>query len=1024
MLTSASGDAGKIPTLASAAGVGGGLSHAMWRPQMLSFLMSHGIKERDFALVNPDWNVLVALLDTDEYEDEKDAVTAALIKVGLKAGPSRTVTPSPTVTPPKTDASTKPVGSGGATDKTASTAGSVVKPQPTSLGTRLDAAERQRISGPIERSRKAFSYLYAALPNDLRLLIADVPQGYAYGIWSFLERRFRHTGTDNILALTAQLHSTYMESDETFDVYKARVDSLVELIVCAKETVSPTTYAALLLWKLRPNYSPAILALKTSGRLDVLANIDWIATTQYMAEYERSQMGLGVADNANDRALLARTAPSESSIGKDQSSSSTGKYDPQCFRCNKRGHIARHCPSSKKDWTRQPGKSTDNRSNGSSSHGDSKSNRSTQHRGKSNHDGESDENESSDEGKTNTKHRGYMARELLRRAYTIRTLGHTSNPYSILAQSDKNDREMSNIRRAEVDPRSYLARAMMGSGTATTAAAAATSSSATSSSSANDVHRQLKRLVRPNEPRAASPATAVTPSSAKKNKVSFGPEMESKAKEAARREPRVQPPRQLREPVEKREPRSKKPLDVLLRTTSRAVDSAATVSITGNKDNLVNVRRCLPMGILMADNTMVSAVYKGEMPLRLNRADDPDRRVRVTIKDVYFHERIEANLLSWGCMREEGWEMHSTKDGTHLITPKGTRVIASTRGKFTLLNDAGPERVYATRSRMGKFICTDADDLIQLHHRIGHVSWGRLIKMCATGATAGIGSIAGLSSTELDKAEDAIKNCDACTQGKQRRNSIGHHGLDHGKSRGEVLHMDTFYVTMRNPVTNVKYHQYCLLVTDAFTEMRWTAVEDSMRDIQTAAIEIIAASTTLHRGKSPRLIVTDLGSEFENNKVKSYCRAHGIHLQPTPARAKELNGIAEKSVDTVKNHVRAMLLASGVPDQLGWKYAVQHHAFLWNRTHIGQRTGTTPREASTGKESSILNFGTFGCDTFVHQDRTQRDTTFSAKALPGIYLGHDAIQNCPIVHMYVRVKQFARRMSYSRRAPSDTCALN
>ena len=190
--------------------------------------------------------------------------------------------------------------------------------------------------------------------------------------------------------------------------------------------------------------------------------------------------------------------------------------------------------------------------------------------------------------------------------------------------------------------------------------------------------------------------------------------------------------------------------------------------------------------------------------------------------------------------------------------------------------------------------------------------------------------------------------------------------------------------------------------------MRWMAQTTTLYDLQAEAIEVMLSSRTLS-GRSPRLVITDLGSEFENNKVASYCRERGIQLQPTPARAKELNGLAEKSVDTVKNHVRAMLLASKVPDQIGWARATAHHVFLWNRTHIGRNTGKTPREAMTGKEPSILNVGVFGCDAFVHQDRTQRDTTFSPKAEPGIYLGHDSRQNCPVVRMLrtgktVRVK--------------------
>ena len=94
-----------------------------------------------------------------------------------------------------------------------------------------------------------------------------------------------------------------------------------------------------------------------------------------------------------------------------------------------------------------------------------------------------------------------------------------------------------------------------------------------------------------------------------------------------------------------------------------------------------------------------------------------------------------------------------------------------------------------------------------------------------------------------------------------------------------------------------------------------------------------------------------------------------------------------------------MLLASGMPEQMWWSRAAAHHVYLWNRTHIGAATGVTPYEATLGREPSIINVGVFGCDAFVHQDRTQRDTTFSPKAEPGIYLGHDAQQNCPVVYM-------------------------
>jgi hypothetical protein len=112
-----------------------------------------------------------------------------------------------------------------------------------------------------------------------------------------------------------------------------------------------------------------------------------------------------------------------------------------------------------------------------------------------------------------------------------------------------------------------------------------------------------------------------------------------------------------------------------------------------------------------------------------------------------------------------------------------------------------------------------------------------------------------------------------------------------------------------------------------------------------------------------------------------------------------MNGVAEKNVDTTKNHTRSMLEACGIAEQLGWWRAVQHHVYLWNRTHIASTTGKTPYEAMLGRTPSIMHVGVFGCDAFVHQDKLARDTTFSPKAVPGVYLGHDTERNCSVVQL-------------------------
>jgi hypothetical protein len=119
----------------------------------------------------------------------------------------------------------------------------------------------------VARMRKAFALLYQALADELRVLVAGVPQGYAYGLWSWLESRYQSTEQDSIGDLWEEFTQLEQEEEESFDAYKARVDRTNLLLDHAKDKPSAGLYAHRLLRKLRPNYNAAVLALNASGRL-------------------------------------------------------------------------------------------------------------------------------------------------------------------------------------------------------------------------------------------------------------------------------------------------------------------------------------------------------------------------------------------------------------------------------------------------------------------------------------------------------------------------------------------------------------------------------------------------------------------------------------------------------------------------------------------------------------------------------------------------------------------------------------
>jgi len=882
----------RVPQLASANSAAG-LVYSLWRPQMQTHLMRQGVEERDYTEEIPRWLALVAAVQTDARAVEQAAIVAL-----LGAAPAT------------------PAGkAAGATPDAASSL--AVKQEPSSPEA---LAAKKTVAVLIGRSQKAYGHLFAALPADLRLLVADVPQDYAYGVWSFLEKKFRNTEADNVAALWKQFVILAQSPDETFDEYKARVDSVVELLKHGKATLDASLYTTILMWNLQPRYATAVLTLKTGDRLKDPATIDWPAITEYMAQYERSQESLGETGEG-ERAFVARGRPQHTSSSSLSNPSGRGssagdrdwKKTVVCFNCQQKGHIQKECPQPRTKPWRRDGRGGRGRGPGRQAPSQKDKQSWSQIAGASLSESDSDVEA--------PMKRGQMARRV--------------NRFAAL-QGDEEADDVQSTPTASVS-RSYLARLMGATNESSAGSSGGVAAAAASSAPPNDKRKPVVRV----------------------------PKM----------------------------PKVLRPLDDLLKTTAKAVDSAATVSTSCRREYLEGVQRCRPVLIKMADGTVLSAMYKGTLTLKLPIVDDREGRyVSTKIPDVYFHERFDANLLSWGLMRKNGWEMHSTPTGTHLVTPGGKTVKASTRGDLTILEDFVEERVY----KLGAVICMTAEEVVAHHRRLGHVSWTRLLEMCKAGSSAGIGDIRGMPAAELAKAEKAVKECAACAEAKAHRKAVGHGGLDKGAEAGSVLHMDTVCVMTRDPTTGTKGMRPCLSVKDSFTEFWWTTVCLRMADVQQAVIDVLEHSHTL-TGRYPRTIIADLGSEFNNKTVLDFCRRHGIQYQPSPARAKELNGLSEKSVDTLKNHTRAMLFAARASESLYWRFALTHFVYTWNRTHIGRRTGTTPYQAMTGREASVLNLSEFGCDAYVHQHRSTRDETFSRKAVPAVYLGHDARQNCPQV---------------------------
>jgi transposase InsO family protein len=344
----------QAPRLRSAAG-----SYAAWKPDMdvyLERIGADGVHKR--TLTDANWTRLS--LQVQSWSDE--ALALALASIGVDD--TSNVDQQATATSSSASAST-----------TASHSLTIEQKETRRLVTAL-----------VERSRRVFGIIWASLPEELRAQAVHVPQGFASGLWQWLQQKFQNTEQDSVGELLAQWVALRQEEDESFDAYRARVNQLGALLEHAKEPQSTRMRIFTLLDKLQPRYKQAVLALKAGGQLKDADAITWDAVTAFINQHERSELRLGTESNHDGVAVAAtargsgvdfsgKHAQVRSDSGSGRSSKrgghshrvTHGSGQPRhsvetrkCFRCDQQGHLAANCLNPPKaassEGGSQPGK--------------------------------------------------------------------------------------------------------------------------------------------------------------------------------------------------------------------------------------------------------------------------------------------------------------------------------------------------------------------------------------------------------------------------------------------------------------------------------------------------------------------------------------------------------------------------------------------------------------------------------------------------------------------------------------------
>ncbi len=903
----------------------GGIGYAAWRMNMDVFLQRNGAENiHSVAMLENKWLDMSQRSATWQQEALDEAMALVLGDVSSSTSSSSSGSDSSNL------------------GLTADDADGKIKTASPGLSDAIKAG-RKVVSSTVERSRRVFGAIYSALPDELKAQAGHIAQGWAYGLWYWLETKFQSTEEDSVGELLGQWSALRQDDSESFDTYRARVNKLHALLVHAKEKPSVRMYSHTLLDRLQPRYKAAVLALRASGQLKDADKIAWDTVTAFINAHEREEARIdGEAavimaargaggkwqkshswSKASDTPASAAPQGTSKRTSHTEENSRRGDRRPmseiQCYGCEKFGHFARNCPQHKND-DRAEGRRSGGRAFGVGEH-------------------RQDRREASQE------------REQVKAVLS-------ENRFAVLhGVADRNSED--------------------------------------GSSSFKEWNGAFTiKVIRPDPKKFSMPI---------RRKASV-----LRSKSLAKQAHRAETDAKNDSPVVSAASQQG------LSTLAWGMDSMASLHVSGNRALFTEMSECKPQRVEVADGSTVEARHIGNVLLSV--ATTEGQVVLIAVKGVYYHERFSANLLSWNVLRAMGWEFHSTKKDTFVITPGGSKVMLSTHGRVSVMKNSGrvgkadpTSRVYA----LGSVVSPNVTDLMRLHEKLGHMGFDRMLRLIEQQTTVDVKKV-NVTKDELQEARRLVLDCKACVQGKGTRSAFGHRGLDKGVGPGETLHMDTFQVPMENEGRN--WLEYGLAVTDPYTSHRWFEHLDSKDKAADAIIRIVQNAQTQLNCRVKRLYA-DGGTEFINHTLKSFCVKQGIELHYPPARTQQLNGVAENSVRVIKDGMRSMMIHSFAPRRF-WSYAGKHGAYVWNRTHTSDTTKKTPYEMMFGKKPSMRSWGVFGCDAYLHVPKGQRDV-FAPKMDPCIYLGHDPVQNCATVYL-LRTRKIIRSRDVSFRETSFT----
>jgi hypothetical protein len=294
------------------------------------------------------------------------------------------------------------------------------------------------------------------------------------------------------------------------------------------------------------------------------------------------------------------------------------------------------------------------------------------------------------------------------------------------------------------------------------------------------------------------------------------------------------------------------------------------------------------------------------------------------------------------------------------------------------------------------------------HHRLGHPH------------NATLSSILSEFSINCNKDSHNTSMCPSCQQGKHVRLPFSS-STTVSTFPFELLHCDLW----TSPHTSVSGFKYYLVVLDDFTHFVWTFPLRNKSDVHTIFLNFHKYVAT-HFFLPIKFIQCDNGKEFDNFQNRNFFLQHGILLRFSCPYTSPQNGKAERSLRTINDIIRTLLIHSSMPPKF-WAEALRTATYLLNIRPHKSNPNSTPFYSLYLSHPNYSELRVFGCLCFPNTAAISTNK-LSPRSIPCVFLGysdeHKGYRCLDLVSGHVHISRhvtFSEHIfPFSTRTPSQT----